>query len=294
MNALVASPLSKGLFRAAISESGGVGAGFGRTELPSLAESEKGGVKFAESLGAHSLAELRALPAEKLLQGGGPEHPNVDGWFLPESVASLFKDGKQNKVPVLLGSNSDEGQHFLRSALSASEFTDKAHKDYGADAGKFLTVYPGESEQAAKISQQHEFADRTALGERSLATDAGRGGERVFLYYFDYLDEGGYNSEPPTLGLRLGADHGAELPYVFGLLNHWKTAVPDKDVKLQNMVMSYWTNFAKSLDPNGSGLSAWAPFKGSDSSVMVLDPSAGMRPHLRAAQLDFLQDHAGK
>ena len=294
VNALVASPLSKGLFRAAISESGGVGAGFGRTELPSLPDSETEGVKFAESLGAHSLAELRALPAEKLLQAGGPARANVDGWFLPESAASLFKDGKQNKVPTLLGSNSDEGQHFLRSALSASEFTEKAHKDYGADAEKFLTVYPAESDQAAKVSQQHQFADRTALGERNLATEVGRGGARVFLYYFDYLDEGGYNSEPPTLGLRLGADHGAELPYVFGLLNHWKTMVPERDLKLQNIVMSYWINFAKNLDPNGSGLAPWEPFKGSDSLVMVLDPSAGMRPHPRAPQLGFLQDHAGK
>lgn len=292
VNAQVASPLSKGLFRAAIAESGGVGAGFARADLASLEDAEKAGVRFAESVGAHSLAELRALPPEKLLQVNGASEANVDGWFFPASPVSLFKEDKQNKVPVLLGSNSDEAQHFLHSALSAREYIERAQKGYGGDAEKFLMLYPSESDQAAKVSQQHQFADRAALGEQNLATDVSRGGAKAFLYYFDYLDEGGYNSETPTLGLRLGADHGAELPYVFGLLNHWKTAVPDQDVKVQKVVMQYWTNFAKNMDPNGDGLPAWDVFKGTDGSVMIFDKSASMRPHPRAAQVDFLRSHA--
>lgn len=170
VNAHVASPLSKGLLRAAISESGGVGAGFGRTELPSLEESEKKGFKFAESVGAHSLAELRAMPAEKLLKASsGLPEADVDGWFLPESAASIFKERKENKVPILLGSNSDEGQHFIRSVLSASDYSERAHKDYGNDGAQFSTLYPSDSDEAAKISQQHEFSDRTALATRNLA-----------------------------------------------------------------------------------------------------------------------------
>lgn len=292
VNAQVASPLSKGLFRAAIAESGGVGSGFARTELASLEDAEKAGVKFAESVGAHSLAELRALPTEKVLAADAAPQANVDGWYFPASPVSLFKDGKQNKVPMLVGSNSDEGQHFLRSALSASEFTEQTRKNYGVDTEKSLTLYPGDSDQAAKISQQREFADRIAFGEQKLAIAVNRNGANVYLYYFDYLDEGGYNSETPTLGLRLGADHGAELPYVFGLLNHWKTAVPDQDVKVQNLVLQYWTNFAKNLDPNGDGLPAWDLFKGTDGPVMVFDRSASVRPHPRAAQVDFLRSHA--
>jgi para-nitrobenzyl esterase len=289
VNAQVASPLSKGLFRAAISESGGVGAGFGRTALPSLEESEKAGVKTAESLGAHSLAELRALPTEQLLQAGGFSGANVAGWFFPESPAAIFKQGNENKVTMILGSNSDEGQHFLRSVMNAGEFVKHAEKTYGKDAAEYLKLYPGDSDQSAKISQQHQFADRTALSERELAGQATRNGARVYLYYFAYLDAGGYNSEPPTLGLRLGADHGAELPYVFGLLNHWETTVPGGDLKLQNIVMAYWTNFAKRLDPNGPGLPAWKPFKAGSDAVMVLDKTVGMQPHPRAAQIDFLQ-----
>jgi len=290
--AQVASPLSKGLFRAAISESGGVGAGFMRTTLASLPESETEGVKFADSVGVHSLADLRALPAEKLLPVAGSHQANVDGWFLPESPIDLYAAGKINKVPMILGSNSDEAQHFLRSALSAKEYTEQAQKKYGADADEFLALYPSDSDQTAKVSQQRQFADRTAFGEQKLAADISRSGPKVYLYYFDYLDEGGYNAEPPTLGLRLGADHGAELPYVFGLLNHWKTAVPDEDVKLQNIVMQYWASFAKNLDPNGGGLPTWDPFTGTDGRVMVFDRSVGMRAHPRTAQVDFFRSHA--
>jgi para-nitrobenzyl esterase len=293
VNSHVASPLSNGLFRAAISESGGVGAGFGRTELPSLEESEKKGVTLAESLGAHSLAELRAMPAEKLLPAGGFPQANVDGWFFPESAASLFKEGKENKLPILLGSNSDEGQHFVRSVLPASEYIERAQKDYGDDATKFLTLYPSDSDEAAKISQQHQFSDRTALATRNLAADIARRGTKVYLYYFAYQDGGAYDTETPTLGLRLGADHGGELWYVFGVLNHWKTAVPETDLKMQDTVMSYWTNFATTLDPNGADLPLWKPVE-SNNQVMVVDERVGMQPHPRAAQLDFLQSHSAK
>jgi len=88
--------------------------------------------------------------------------------------------------------------------------------------------------------------------------------------------------------------HGAELPYVFGLLNRWKARVPASDLKMQSAVMSYWTNFAKTLDPNGVGLPIWKSHGESSDAVMVLDKVVGMQPHPRAAQLDFLQAHSNQ
>ncbi|HTT20902.1 MAG TPA: carboxylesterase family protein [Candidatus Sulfotelmatobacter sp.] len=293
VTAQVVSPLSKGLFRAAIVESGGVGSGFARTELLSLEDGEKAGVKFAESVGAHSLVELRAMPAEKMLSDGSAES-NLDGRFFPASPVTLLKEGKQNKVAMVVGSNSDEGQHLFRAPVPASDYAEQARKNYGADANRFLTLYPNDSEEASKASQQRMFADRMVLGEQNLAASMTSIGSNVYLYYFDYLDEGGYNSEPATLGLRLGADHGAELPYVFGLMNHWKAPVPDQDIQLQNKVMQYWTNFAKNLDPNDKDLPVWSVFRGVDSPIMILDKSPGMRPHPRAEQVEFLRSHGVK
>ena len=294
VNALVASPLAKGLFRAGISESGGIGAGFRRTQMPSLEESEKAGVVFAKSMGADSLAALRAMPPQKLLKDGRFPEPNIDGWFFPESIEAIYKTGRQSKIPLLLGSDSDEGQHFIRSALSASDVAERAQKDYGTAAKTFLELYPSDSDQSAKMSQQYLFADKAALAERNLAGYVVRGGAKAYLYFFAYLDTGGYNSEPPSLGLKLGADHGAELPYVFGLLNHWKTTVPENDLKLQSIVMSYWTNFVKILNPNGAGLPTWKLYKENDDTVMVLDQKVGTQIHPRAEQLEFLETHAAQ
>ena len=195
---------------------------------------------------------------------------------------------------MLLGSNSGEGQHIIRSALSAGDYVQRVNTDYGTDAGRFLILYPGDSDKSAKKSQQVQIADRAALAERNLASEVVRGGSKAFLYYCSYLDTGGYNAEPPTLGLTLGADHGAELPYVFGLLNRWKKKVPESDLKVQSVVMSYWTNFAKTLDPNGTGLPIWKSYGESSDAVMVLDKSAAMQPHPRAAQLGFLKAHSAE
>jgi len=134
----------------------------------------------------------------------------------------------------------------------------------------------------------------------SLAVDIARAlplnidGSRAFLYHPCYLDTGGYSAEPPTLGLILGADHGAELPYVFGLLDRWKTKIPESDLKMQSVVMSYWTNFAKTLDPSGTGLPTWKSYDESSDAVMVVGESVGMRPHPRRAQLDFLKTHSAQ
>jgi carboxylesterase type B len=78
---------------------------------------------------------------------------------------------------------------------------------------------------------------------------------------------------------------------VFGLLNRWKSAVPESDLKLQNVVMSYWANFVKTLNPNGRGLPVWKSFGESRDAAMVLDQSVGMRAHPRGTQLEFLRAH---
>jgi len=186
------------------------------------------------------------------------------------------------------------GQHFIRSALSASDYVDRAPKEYGEHAEVSLKLYPGDWSSRQRRLKQHQFSDRTALGERNLAEEIAQGGGKVFLYYFIYLDIGEYNSEAPTLGLRLGADHGAELPYVFGLLNHWSTPVPEKRPQAAAVVMDYWPNFATILDPNGAGLPKWKSLVESGNTAMNLDQSAGMHPHPRAAQLDFLQAHSAE
>jgi carboxylesterase type B len=190
--------------------------------------------------------------------------------------------------------SAELGQHFIRSALSASDYVDRAHKEYGEHAEVFLKLYPGDwSSRQRRLNNISSPIERLWERETWLRRSLKAVG-RYFFTIFTYLDIGEYNSEAPTLGLRLGADHGAELPYVFGLLNHWSTPVPEKRPQAAVVVMDYWPNFATILDPNGAGLPRWKSLGKSGNTVMNLDQSAGMHPHPRAAQPDFLQAHSAK
>jgi len=111
INVLVASPLTKGLFHRAIGESGG---NFG--VMTKLADLEKSGAK------AGNLQELRAKSADDILKMSGAFSVNVDGWLLPSDMMTIFEKGKQNDVPVLIGSNADEGTAFMPPKITLAGY----------------------------------------------------------------------------------------------------------------------------------------------------------------------------
>lgn len=289
VNSLIASPRAKGLFRAAISQSGG---GYSLLPVVTRQEQEKAGVKFADSLQAKSLAGLRAMSAEMLVRAAKVKIDlmlDVDGVFFTQTMQESYQSGKINAVPLMTGSNLDEGQHMLRNALSVQAYREVAQHRYGAEVGSYMALYPAANEVEAKASQLHFFADRFAAGSWELADAVSRAGSKVYLYSFIHVDQGEYNGEQPSLGLRLGPDHGAELPYVFGLLEHWKAPVPDADRALEKSVMRYWVNFASTLDPNGERLPAWTKFADARESSMSLEDDLGMKPNPRPRQIQFLR-----
>jgi para-nitrobenzyl esterase len=297
----VASPLAKGLFRGAIVQS--LRMGYLDTPMDSLREAEQDGLEIARAAGAGSLAELRALPTEKILAAGADMMPLavVDGWYLPESAPAILARGGQNRAAVMIGATSDEGQRGLRSPMYASSysptaagFVARARDVYGPHAETFLSLYPAGSDAMAQLSQQHLFADLVGAGTQRVAAHLTRGGTRTFLYTYQYLDTGEYNSQGPMPQVRIGPEHGAELPYVFGLLDRWKAEPPASDLAMQAAMMGYWTNFAKTLDPNGPGLPAWAPFEPGSDAIMVLDRTIGVRKAPRADQLRFLVAHPAR
>src|SRR5580698_4063265 len=160
VSAQMASPLAKGLFQKAIGESGAAFSSHGLSFAP-LAEREQKDAQLASStLGVSTLAELRAIPAQKLLDAfskpGGPGAfsfgPDVDGYFLPESVPATYAAAKQNDVVLLAGWNhEEEGLHPFppdKSAMDTLKAT--ADKEFGARAAEFLKLYSGETEEQAK------------------------------------------------------------------------------------------------------------------------------------------------
>jgi para-nitrobenzyl esterase len=284
---LMASPLAKGLFQRASGESG-AWMGISLQPMRTLPEAEQSGMKLAEEMHAGSLAELRAKPADELLKGGRGGGPVIDGWILPEDPARIFAEGKQNDVPLIVGSNKDEGTFFLQPT-TAEKFIESSRKKFGDQADAFLKLYPAESDEQANASQLAAFRDELAFVMRVWAraqTKTGR--SKAYLYYFTH--------EPPapaastTRGASgAGATHGAEAQFIF------QNSLPprawtDLDHQVSETMSTYWVNFATSGDPNGKGLSKWPPFDAKKiDRPMILGDRAETGPGLNAAQLAFFE-----
>jgi para-nitrobenzyl esterase len=272
---LCASPLAKGLFQGAISQSGGSFGPISRTPSPgenmlALADSEVSGVEFAKAAGASSLKELRAVPAEKLLEAGrrgrGMAWPIVDGWVIPNDQYKLYEAGRFNDTPILVGYNSDEGATFSRER-TPNDYIAGVHKRYGPFADRLLKAYPTAADAVPKtardLARDSAFGWHTWVWSR-LQSKYGKG--KVFYYYFDQHPD--YPPDSPRAGY--GSPHGADVPYVFEHLDDTRHPVTPDDQRISDAMAAYWTNFAKHGDPNGEGVPAWPAFSDKNPVVMYL------------------------
>lgn len=291
VNYLMASPLAKGLFQGAMGESG---AGVEGSLSPwPLAKTEQAGLEFAHSAGAKSIAELRALPADQVysaseafVKANGAWRlsfwADVDGWFLPDTPRHLFAAGKQNDVPLLVGTNADEGSFFV-PPVSAENFKLKAQRRFGDQAREYLELYPADSEPQALASEIASETDGTfASGARTwvdLQTRTGK--SRAYLYYLSRVP-------PMPDSRRYGAFHGADIFYVFGTMNyHPEWAWTAIDRQLSETITSYWVNFARRGDPNAQGLPPWPVYSEPMPLVIQLGEKVEAVPLPHPARLDF-------
>jgi len=291
VSALVASPLARRLVHRAIGESG---AYLGRHALDpkSLAASEEMGSRFAASIGADSLPALRAKPADEVLQAALKAQPwfapTVDGYVLPRDPNDIYAAGEQSRVPLLAGSNADEvraGVVLAKEKPTARTFTDETRSRYGAAADALLTVYPSGSDAEALESAAALAGDMFLAYATWKWTDVhGRtAGSPVYRYSFDrkipVAPETKVDGVPATAA-DVGARHAGEIEYVFGTLDSLPE-VPweETDRRLSDLMMGYWSNFARKGDPNGPGLPPWPRYTRQDTfPVMHLDVTSQARP----------------
>jgi para-nitrobenzyl esterase len=268
---LCASPLAKGLIEGAISESGGSFgpprvAGQPGENMRSLAAAERDGVAFASNAGATSIAELRKLPAEKVLAATrGMAWPNIDGWVIPSDQYTLYDAKKFNDIPVLIGYNSDEGASFSHEN-SPKAYIEGVHKRYDAFADSLLKAYPTGDQSVPKTAR--DLMRDTAFGWHTwiwARLQSNLGKSKVFYYYFDQHPD--YPADSPQAGH--GSPHGMEVEYVFGHVTGGPPGKPTAtDLAISDAMATYWTNFAKYGDPNGKNMPAWPAFSDRHPELM--------------------------
>jgi para-nitrobenzyl esterase len=294
---LMTIPSAKGLFVRAIGESSAWSTAR-IAPLSTLADAELEGVKLADGVGAKSLADLRAKPAEAILKAGRGPGPVVDGYLIREDPGKVFAAGKQIDVPVLTGSNRDES--FGGNPKSAAEFVEQARMRFGDLADAYLKLYPADSDEQARESAFYSGRDEMAFVMRNWARLASKPGKsKTFVYYFTEQPPRLPNARGPFApGPHGSATHVSEILYAFGHLDESRTWT-DSDREVADAMSSHWVNFARSGDPNGKGpngikVNKWPVYDGTSQSVMVFGnpPEGAQSPS--EAQLAFFQSYFDK
>jgi para-nitrobenzyl esterase len=293
---LMTSPLAAGLFKRAISESG-PSFDAGQT----LAQAEAFGTAVGGLAPGDAqlipLKKLRALPAadvEALVAKAKINLPTditaatADGWVLPISPQRAFLSGSIQKVDLLIGLNKREFSAFRLSAAAAAKASGRpaaadsgglkkiaevARPYFGGWTNAAMALYFGKillNKNAGIDASANDLIGACPIGAMASLTEAA--GQQVYVYRFD-------RSVPGKGEAELGAFHSLEVPYVFGALNdrewQWLPATAD-DVALSDLMQVYWTNFAKTGNPNAPGLPNWPTWSDDKKEFLVFTQDAGV------------------
>lgn len=257
---LMASPLARGLFHRAIMQSG-----FAQAEP--LAGAESTGREISRALSCHEapdeLAALRGKSAEEVLAAANPVQglfgrgnkfkPVVDGHALPESPREVFLAGRQAPVPVIAGSNADDGSLFVGQlpVRGLTGYRLALRTIFAGSADEAAALFPAarDEEVPQALSRLITVAAFVSPARTTVSSTAAAG-QQAYLYHFTRV--------PPTLrGSQYGSCHAAEIPYVFGNLGRQPTEV---DRSLSRAMAAYWVQFARTGDPNAEGLPTWPTY----------------------------------
>jgi len=309
VNAQMVSPLSKDLIAGAIGASGGVGA------MPPhpLEEVEQRWLAFARKAGAPTLAELRAIPADKLLAltapGGLPMEPHefpsvIDGYFFPKHPVEALAAGEQARVPLMVGWNSEEMNYSAvlgGRELTAQNYALAVRELHGDAADEVLALYPAATAEQLEQSATELAGDRFLVYSTWQWAEAHRKtGSPVYRYYYSRprppmvpemgnavagLAGGIIRDSSADAALKAttmppakGAVHSADIEYAMGnLATNPVYAWTEKDEQVSQLMQGYYANFVKTGDPNGPGLPVWPRAnEGPEMQYMVWD----VHPHV--------------
>jgi para-nitrobenzyl esterase len=300
------SPTASGLFHRAIVESGAY-----QLTQRTRAQGETSGITFANAVGCNQpnsvdvLTCLRGLPVATILAHQNPAPgPKVDGKILTQSVGAALGSGQFNRVPLMNGTNHDEGNSLLAGPVTASSYETAIGTTIGNPAAAPLVAahyqvpaqFPSFDQGLGGVTTDANFACPARFADELASPFV-----RTFAYEFS--DEKAPENYLPPISFPYGAAHTTEIQYIFpvanptGLgLNLATTPLDSEQEKLSDRMVGYWTEFAKSSNPNGRGQPFWPRFH-RDRQVMLslVEPSPTAETNFATAhQCDFWDTLAGR
>lgn len=309
----MASPLSKDWINGAIGESG---AAIPPTMAPvSLAEAEKQGAQFLESIGIESIAELRKLSTREIYEiytesqrFGFPMV--IDGYLLPKPLTDIFASKEQAQVPLLVGWNSAEipGMAFTQGPITQDGFVAKVKEAYPKDYQKVLELYPHSTAEELQWAATNLASDRFIAYSTWKWFDLHRdhSDQPVYRYLYSKIRPplrnqnlmsglaGGTverNSDAPPMPKAIGAPHAAEIEYAMGNLHLVDDyAWTAEDYKASKTMQEFFANFIKNGNPNGDALPDWEAAEKNDNTppVMIIDTESKLTEATDDARYEFL------
>ena len=282
---LTATPLSEGLFHRAILQSPWLDPNIFRNLKtanengpPAESDGQYEVKKLLDEDGDEILARLRALPAEDILKKVKQSWPvTTDGWVFPKPPHQIYADGDQHAIPVIVGTNRDEGTMFTaRKAFGGTlaNYRVAMAERYGESGKTVADFYAPESDDKLwQVGVQHVTDTWFVQPSREFATAMDRQGSSVWMYHFT----------KPVWGW-MGAAHAAEIGFVFGNL---EKPTPD-DAELSAAFMEYWVQFAKTGNPNLNEKPTWPAYRIAEPCHLVMDKPIKVDTGLRKDACDML------
>lgn len=275
VTALMTSPMTSGLYHRAIAQSGAMAnleqERHVSEDYPGSPSLEKDGEALAEALDidldGDVPAQLRAQPWESIIawsdtQAAGALVPVTDGRFLPANVDRTFAEGGQHPTPLMIGGTSWEESLVANFDLPLQTILRSVPVD------EVRAAYPGVDD---KTLVGEWFADSAFHGPaRFLARQVADHGEPAWVYRFSHVSEGNPDNKP-------GAAHSDDIPYLFERLKQPSMTGDETGREMARVMTGYWTNFARTGDPNGPELPEWTAVGADGLDLMVLDVPPAMQ-----------------
>lgn len=292
---LAASPVAKGLFHGAISQSGGSFGpdrkqGYPGENMILLEQAEQEGTAYVKQFGASSINELRKMDAKTFIPKGWSlpgGWPIIDGYVIPDDQYRLYQKGQYSDVPALIGYNSDEGASFVWNN-DPKQFIEGVKQRFGPYAKDLLEAYPTNENKITRMGRN--LIRDAAFGWHSwswakLQSETGKA--PAYLYYFDQHPNYSKDSDK----YNYGSPHGQDIGYVFQHLDSKKPNITQTDLQLSDAISSYWANFTKFGNPNGETLPNWPAFNHQSQQVMYFQQTPKVGPVPDKKSLETLDQY---